>query len=202
MDTQYFKWYSPHLNHDMEIKVYGWGGRPVLFIVRFSVHILLYTGLNNPEEGLHMDNLQLISSLIQEVNGEAVTIFVGEAEGHVGLVQAGTWETLLPFRFDRIVPQADGTLAAWFVIVIIAREFIISGFRLVASDAGIVIAASYWGKFKTVSQMFMIIVLIADLGGVFDVIGTVLIWLSLVLTVVSLVDYVAKNVQVLTKGGM
>lgn len=96
----------------------------------------------------------------------------------------------------------DGTLAAWFVIVIIAREFIISGFRLVASDAGIVIAASYWGKFKTVSQMFMIIVLIADLGGVFDVIGTVLIWLSLVLTVVSLVDYVAKNVQVLTKGGM
>ena len=96
----------------------------------------------------------------------------------------------------------DGTLAAWFVIVIIAREFIISGFRLVASDAGIVIAASYWGKFKTVSQMFMIIVLIADLGGVFDVIGTVLIWLSLVLTMVSLVDYVAKNVQVLTKGGM
>ena len=60
-----------------------------------------------------MDNLQLISSLIQEVNGEAVTIFVGEAEGHVGLVQAGTWETLLPFRFDRIVPQADGTLAAY-----------------------------------------------------------------------------------------
>ena len=96
----------------------------------------------------------------------------------------------------------SGKLAPAIVIVIIAREFIISGFRLVASDNGIVIAASYWGKFKTVSQMFMIIVLIADLGGVFDVIGTVLIWLSLVLTVVSLVDYVAKNVQVLTKGGM
>ena len=96
----------------------------------------------------------------------------------------------------------DGTLSAWFVIVIIAREFIISGFRLVASDNGIVIAASYWGKFKTVSQMFMIIVLIADLGGIFDVIGTVLIWLSLILTIVSLIDYVAKNVQVLTKGGM
>ena len=95
-----------------------------------------------------------------------------------------------------------GKLTAWFVIVIIAREFIISGFRLVASDNGIVIAASYWGKFKTVSQMAMIIVLIADLGGVFDVIGTVLMWVSLVLTIVSLVDYVAKNVQVLTKGGM
>ena len=93
-------------------------------------------------------------------------------------------------------------LPAWVVIIIISREFIISGFRLVASDNGVVIAASYWGKFKTVFQMAMIIVLIADLGGVFDVIGTVLIWLSLVLTVVSLVDYVAKNVQVLTKGGM
>lgn len=93
-------------------------------------------------------------------------------------------------------------LAAWFVIVIIAREFIISGFRLVASDNGIVIAASYWGKFKTVSQMAMIIVLIVDLGGVFDLIGTALIWISLALTVISLVDYIVKNKQVLTQGGM
>ena len=93
-------------------------------------------------------------------------------------------------------------LAAWIVIIIIGREFIISGFRLVASDAGIVIAASYWGKFKTVSQMFMIIVLIADLGGVFDMIGTILIWVSLILTIVSLFDYIAKNVQVLTQGGL
>ena len=96
----------------------------------------------------------------------------------------------------------SGKLAAWIVIIIIAREFIISGFRLVASDNGIVIAASYWGKFKTVSQMAMIIVLIADFGGVFNMIGTVLIWVSLILTIVSLVDYVAKNVEVLTKGGM
>ncbi len=95
-----------------------------------------------------------------------------------------------------------GQIPAWVVIVIIAREFIISGFRLVASDSGIVIAASYWGKFKTVSQMLMVIVLIADLGGVFDMIGTALIWIALILTVVSLVDYIAKNVQVLTKGGM
>ena len=95
-----------------------------------------------------------------------------------------------------------GQLPAWVVIVIIAREFIIRGFRLVASDSGIVIAASYWGKFKTVSQMLMVIVLIADLGGVFDMIGTALIWIALILTVVSLVDYIAKNVQVLTKGGM
>ena len=95
-----------------------------------------------------------------------------------------------------------GKLTAWFVIVIIAREFIISGFRLVASDNGIVIAASYWGKFKTVSQMFMVIVMIMDLGGVFDVIGTVRMWAALILTIVSLIDYIAKNVEVLTQGGM
>ncbi|MCI8836108.1 MAG: CDP-diacylglycerol--glycerol-3-phosphate 3-phosphatidyltransferase [Ruminococcus sp.] len=96
----------------------------------------------------------------------------------------------------------SGKLTAWFVIIVIAREFIISGFRLVASDNGIVIAASYWGKLKTVSQMAMIILLIADLGGVFSVLGEILIWVSLALTVISLADYVAKNKQVLTQGGM
>lgn len=95
-----------------------------------------------------------------------------------------------------------GQLAAWIVVIIIAREFIISGFRLVAADNDIVIAASYWGKFKTVSQMFMLILLIADLGGAFNMIAQVLIWVSLVLTIVSLIDYIAKNVQVLTRGGM
>ena len=93
-------------------------------------------------------------------------------------------------------------IPAWIVIVIISREFIISGFRLIAADNGVVIAASYWGKFKTVSQMFMLILLIADLGGAFNMIAQVLIWVSLVLTIVSLIDYIAKNVQVLTQGGM
>ena len=97
---------------------------------------------------------------------------------------------------------AQNKIAAWIVIVIIAREFIISGFRLVASDNGVVIAANYWGKFKTVSQMAMIIVLIADLGGVFDLIGQILIWLALALTIISLIDYVWTNRQVLTQGGM
>lgn len=88
-------------------------------------------------------------------------------------------------------------LPAWIVIIIISREFIISGFRLVASDNDIVIAASWWGKTKTISQMIMIILLIADFGGVFDMINQILIYLALVLTVVSLVDYVVKNKQVL-----
>ena len=87
-----------------------------------------------------------------------------------------------------------GRLPAWMVIVII------SGFRLVASDNGVVIAASYWGKFKTTFQMLMIIVLILNLGGVFDIIGLVLTWIALILTVVSLIDYLVKNKQVILEG--
>ena len=91
-------------------------------------------------------------------------------------------------------------IPVWVVLIIIAREFIISGFRLVASDNGIVIAASYWGKFKTTFQMLMIIVLILNLGGVFDMIGLVLTWIALILTVVSLIDYLVKNKQVILEG--
>lgn len=89
-------------------------------------------------------------------------------------------------------------LAAWIVIIIIAREFIISGFRLVASDNGVVIAASYWGKFKTTFQMLMIIALILDFDFYYwGILETVLIWVALILTVVSLIDYIAKNKEVL-----
>ena len=94
-----------------------------------------------------------------------------------------------------------GKLQAWFVIVIIAREFIISGFRLIASDNGIVIAASYWGKFKTNFQMFMIIMLIIDLGTSTAVmIENILIVIATALTIISLVDYLVKNKQVLSEG--
>lgn len=91
-----------------------------------------------------------------------------------------------------------GQLASWIVIIIIAREFIISGFRLVASDNGVVIAASYWGKFKTTFQMLMVIVLLLNIQNTFfQVLGTVLTYIALILTVVSLVDYIAKNKDVL-----
>ncbi len=97
----------------------------------------------------------------------------------------------------------DERLDAWIVLVIIAREFIISGFRLVASDAGIVIAASYWGKFKTVSHMTMIIMLILYINHpIYQIATQVVVWVGLALTVISLVDYVWKNKEVLTKGGM
>ena len=89
-------------------------------------------------------------------------------------------------------------IPAWVVIIIIAREFIISGFRLVASDNGVVIAASYWGKFKTAFQMLTVIVLILNIPNkVFTILGAVLIYVSLALTVISLIDYIAKNKDVL-----
>ena len=91
-------------------------------------------------------------------------------------------------------------IPVWVVLIIIAREFIISGFRLVASDNGIVIAASYWGKFKTTFQMLMVIVIIFNINlqlGWLNIIGTILIYVALVLTVVSLIDYIAKNKDVL-----
>lgn len=91
-----------------------------------------------------------------------------------------------------------GKMPAWMVIIIIAREFIISGFRLIASDNGIVIAANYWGKFKTVSQMIMIILLVMDLGGVFYILEELFKGIALALTVISLVDYIWKNRQVLS----
>ena len=91
-----------------------------------------------------------------------------------------------------------GLLPAWIVIIIIAREFIISGFRLIASDNGVVIAASYWGKFKTTFQMLMVIVLLLNFDiPAFKILGTVLIWIATILTVVSLIDYIIKNKDVL-----
>ena len=84
------------------------------------------------------------------------------------------------------------SIPAWVVIIIIAREFIISGFRLIASDNGVVIAASYWGKFKTAFQMLTVIVLILNIPNkVFIILGTVLIYVSLALTVISLIDSIA-----------
>ncbi len=103
-----------------------------------------------------------------------------------------------------ILLTAEGSLSAVVVIVIIAREFIISGFRLIAADNGIVIAASWWGKFKTVSQMLLCMVLI--LPGLPALLGNTVVNLItavvLVLTIVSLVDYMSKNIRVITDGGM
>lgn len=94
-----------------------------------------------------------------------------------------------------------GQLPAWVVLIIVAREFIISGFRLVASDNGVVIAASYWGKYKTTCQMIMVVLLIFNSSNAVMVLITkVFIVLAVALTIISLVDYIAKNAGVLREG--
>ena len=89
-----------------------------------------------------------------------------------------------------------GRIPAWIVIVIISRELIISGFRLVASDKGVVIAANYWGKFKTTFQMIMVCLMIANIEQI-SLLTNIIMWIALALTVISLIDYVWKNRSVM-----
>ena len=93
-----------------------------------------------------------------------------------------------------------GRIPSWAVMIIVGRDFIISGFRLVAAERGVVIAASWWGKIKTVVQMIMVIALVFHFpGSAFAVLEQVLIWLALALTVISLADYLYKNRHVLAE---
>ena len=94
-----------------------------------------------------------------------------------------------------------GQLPAWMVIIIVSREFIISGFRLIASDNGVVIAASYWGKWKTTFQMIAVVLLILNIEAL-SALTTATVWIALILTVVSLADYIVKNIGILTEGKM
>lgn len=94
---------------------------------------------------------------------------------------------------------AQDKLPAWAVIIIIAREFIISGIRIIAAENGVAIAASGWGKAKTVAQMIMIIAMLLDFGFLY-IPQQILLYLSLILTVVSAADYLIKNKNVLSFG--
>ena len=87
-------------------------------------------------------------------------------------------------------------IPSWMVVVIMAREFTISGFRLVAAENGVVIAASYFGKFKTTFQMIAVCLLIADIEAL-QMVTMVIVWIAVILTVVSLVDYLVKNKAVM-----
>ena len=110
---------------------------------------------------------------------------------------AGKWIALALFVIASLTGLVEmGKIPAWVVIIIISREFIISGFRLVASDKGVVIAASYWGKFKTTFQMVMIVLMIADIA-VLAPLTAIVMWIALILTIVSLADYLIKNKDVM-----
>ena len=93
-----------------------------------------------------------------------------------------------------------GLIPAWIVIVIVCRDFAISGFRLVAATTGKVIAANYWGKFKTASQMVMICLLIANIQmPIVQTVTQAFIWISLILTIISLGVYIKENINVLSE---
>ncbi|MBZ2173819.1 CDP-diacylglycerol--glycerol-3-phosphate 3-phosphatidyltransferase [Schnuerera sp. xch1] len=93
-----------------------------------------------------------------------------------------------------------GKVPAWIVVIIIAREFTITGFRIIAASEGITIAASPLGKIKTITQLIAITVLLIDnfpfslVNFPFDII---MLYISLIFTVLSGIDYIYKNRQVL-----
>ena len=87
-----------------------------------------------------------------------------------------------------------GYMPSWAVVIIIGREFIVSGVRLIAADNGTVIAANMLGKIKTNAQMFMSIFMILQVDNiVFKVITNVLMYASIILTIVSLIEYTYSN---------
>lgn len=101
---------------------------------------------------------------------------------------------------------ALGRLPFWVCIIILAREFAISGFRQVAAAKGTVIAASYWGKFKTTFQMIMLILMTFDMKSlvikngwsitvwnVYNIVTIVVMYIALALTIISMIDYFYKN---------
>ena len=90
-------------------------------------------------------------------------------------------------------------IPAWIVIIIISREFIISGFRLVAADNRVVIAANYWGKFKTTFQIIMVCLMIVNIESL-TMLTQIIMWIAVILTIVSLIDYIVKNKGVLFDG--
>ena len=90
-----------------------------------------------------------------------------------------------------------GDIGAWVLVLIESREFIIAGVRMVAAGKNVVIAAGMWGKLKTVVQMIMIpIVLLGIDNPVFSIIGTVLIYMAVALTIISAIDYIWRNKSV------
>ena len=92
-------------------------------------------------------------------------------------------------------------LSVWIVFIILAREFIVTGFRVVAAGQGVVIAADKWGKIKTVIQIIAIVaMLINDYPFSLFInipIGLSLMYLAVVMTVISGVNYVGKNIAIL-----
>jgi len=86
-----------------------------------------------------------------------------------------------------------GRISVWPVAIILAREFLITSFRSLAASKGLVIAASIWGKIKTNTQIFAIILLMLTNNTIADI----MLWISVISTILSAVDYIGKNKKVI-----
>ena len=173
-----------------------------VFMIPFFVFFILFAPAS-PNEAV----FRLIADLIF-VLASLTDLFDGKIARKYGLV-TNFGKFMDPLADKLLVCSALicllslGQLPTWVVIVIVAIEFIISGFRLIAAEGVIVIAASMWGKSKTVYQMIMIIFLLLNIsfiiGGidVCAVLGTIMIYVATALTIISLVDYLVKNKDVL-----
>jgi len=99
-----------------------------------------------------------------------------------------------------ILLVGTGKIPSWIVIVIIAREFTITGFRVIAASEGVTIAASSWGKIKTITQLVSIILLLIN-NFPFNYINIpmdmITLYLALLFTIISGVDYIYKNLNTL-----
>ena len=90
-----------------------------------------------------------------------------------------------------VLLTATGVINAWVTVLVLAREFAVSGIRIAAAAEGNVVAASIWGKVKTIWQFIAItLALIINQGNWFV---DILMWINLALTVLSGVDYIVKN---------
>ena len=167
-------------------------------MIPFFVAALLYEGGASRNMRILADILFIAASLTDLLPGKISRKY--NLVTHFGqLMDPLADKLLLCSALIRLIEL--GQLPAWMVIIIITRQLLISGFRLVAADNGIVIAASYWGKFKTVFQMTAVILLIFNIPSL-ALLTNIVLAVAVVLTVVSLADYIVKNRKVLTEGGM
>ena len=169
-----------------------------VIMIPFFVAALLYDGGANQNMRYVAAALFIIASLTDMLDGKIARKY--NLVTNFGKFMDPLADKLLVCS-AMICMIALDKLPAWVVIIIIGREFIISGFRLVASDNGVVIAASYWGKFKTTFQMIGVVLLIFNIPAL-STLTTIIVWIALALTVISLVDYIVKNAGVLTEGKM
>lgn len=156
-----------------------------------------------------MDAIFIIASITDKLDG-----YIARSRN-----QVTTFGKFLDPLADKILVLAamvilveKAKLPAWVPIIVLAREFIVSGFRLVAAEkGGLVIAASIWGKLKTVTQMIAIIFMFVDIGTFFEfmsgnlsgtyliinIISSVVMTISVVATIFSGMDYLLKGKEIL-----